>query len=539
MGPGQDLDQLVSAIDVDGIATIIGGDLVDGLASLALSEVSNTAYKALATQILRTRPEETLARKDVRAVLFGAMSNSKLDELADRLGLENRSALRGFDPGQDDSSWRRFLGFFGVDATGVAPFHAESPDEPIDVGFGLFPHQIRAANRVWQKLDGAHSRVILHMPTGAGKTRTAIHIVSRYLSTYEPGLVVWLATASELLDQAADAFKAAWPHLGNRTLDLVRYWGDYDGDILRTGDGLVIAGLQKLHALSQRDPIAPLQLGNKVRLVVVDEAHQSIAPTYANLINQLANAGSSHAVLGLTATPGRTWADIAKDELLAEFFDNTKVVLEVEGYDNPVTYLMSQGYLAKPTFRQIEYQASQELAQALSSVDGKAQELDDALAQKLILEASRNQAIIAELKRLIDTGHTRIIFFGASVRHAELISAALFMLGIDAPLVLGTTAPAVRRRAIKAFRERGKQAMVMCNFGVLTTGFDAPSTSAAVIARPTKSLVLYSQMVGRATRGPKAGGNEYCEVSTVVDVNLPGFGDVAEAFTNWEDVWDE
>ncbi|MEH0409495.1 hypothetical protein [Streptomyces scabiei] len=80
--------------------------------------------------------------------------------------------------------------------------------------------------------------------------------------------------------------------------------------------------------------------------------------------------------------------------------------------------------------------------------------------------------------------------------------------------------------------------MVLCNFGVLTTGFDAPAASAAVIARPTKSLVLYSQMVGRVIRGPKAGGTDTCEIVTVVNPELPGFGDVAEAFTNWEDVWE-
>lgn len=537
MGPGQDLDLLLEVIDADGIATIIGSDLVASLTSLSLQCVSDAAYRSLASQVLLTKSEETLARKEVRAVLFRAMTNKKLDELADRLGLSGPSGLKTFDPAQDDKSWQKFLGFFGIDTTGAVPFQIELPEEYIGVNFGLFPHQIRAANRVWQKLDGSHSRVILHMPTGAGKTRTAIHLVSRYLSIYEPGVVVWLATSSELLDQAADAFGAAWPSLGNRKIKLIRYWGDHDGDILGATDGLVIAGLQKLHALSQRDSIAPLKLGNKVKLVVVDEAHQSIAPTYAYLINQLANAGSSHSVLGLTATPGRTWADIAKDELLAEFFDNTKVLLEVEGYDNPVAYLMTEGYLAKPTFRQIEYHASQDLVDALSSLDARAQDLDEELIQKLALEVSRNQAIIAEVLRLIDEGHTRIIFFAASVRHAELMSAALFMLGIDAPLVLGTTASITRRRVIKSFREAGKRPMVLCNFGVLTTGFDAPGTSAAVIARPTKSLVLYSQMVGRATRGPKAGGNEHCVISTVIDVNLPGFGDVSEAFTNWEDVW--
>ena len=67
--------------------------------------------------------------------------------------------------------------------------------------------------------------------------------------------------------------------------------------------------------------------------------------------------------------------------------------------------------------------------------------------------------------------------------------------------------------------------------------FDAPRTSAAVIARPTKSLVLYSQMLGRALRGPLAGGNDQAEIITVVDTELPGFRDPAETFFNWEDVW--
>ena len=81
--------------------------------------------------------------------------------------------------------------------------------------------------------------------------------------------------------------------------------------------------------------------------------------------------------------------------------------------------------------------------------------------------------------------------------------------------------------------------MVIVNYGVLTTGFDAPATSAAVIARPTRSLVLYSQMVGRATRGTRAGGNDEAEIVTVVDPHLPGFGSIADAFKNWEDVWNE
>ena len=72
--------------------------------------------------------------------------------------------------------------------------------------------------------------------------------------------------------------------------------------------------------------------------------------------------------------------------------------------------------------------------------------------------------------------------------------------------------------------------MILCNYGILTTGFDAPQTSAIVIARPTKSYVLYAQMVGRGIRGIKAGGNKTCEISTVIDSNINDFIDITEVF---------
>ena len=79
--------------------------------------------------------------------------------------------------------------------------------------------------------------------------------------------------------------------------------------------------------------------------------------------------------------------------------------------------------------------------------------------------------------------------------------------------------------------------MALLNYGVLTAGFDAPATSCVVVARPTTSVVLYSQMVGRAMRGRRVGGNRYCEIHTVVDTNTPGFRSVADAFANWEELW--
>jgi len=58
---------------------------------------------------------------------------------------------------------------------------------------------------------------------------------------------------------------------------------------------------------------------------------------------------------------------------------------------------------------------------------------------------------------------------------------------------------------------------VLCNYGVLTTGFDAPSVRCVVVARPTASPILYEQMVGRGMRGPEFGGTKQCLVIDVDD----------------------
>jgi DNA repair protein RadD len=93
------------------------------------------------------------------------------------------------------------------------------------------------------------------------------------------------------------------------------------------------------------------------------------------------------------------------------------------------------------------------------------------------------------------------------VQHSEVLAAVLNMRGYKANSVTGNTPSQRRAHIIEQFKNDTDDVQILCNYGVLTTGFDAPQTSAAIIARPTKSLVLYSQMVGRAIRGKRAGGN--------------------------------
>ena len=148
----------------------------------------------------------------------------------------------------------------------------------------------------------------------------------------------------------------------------------------------------------------------------------------------------------------------------------------------------------------------------------------------------RNLTIISKIEQLAKA-HRRIIVFSSSVNHAHLISNVLRARGHDSKAITTQTSTIERSQSIEHFKSETPGTIILCNYGVLTTGFDAPQTSCAVIARPTKSLVLYSQMVGRAIRGLKAGGNQTAEIVTVVDQQLPGFGGVADAFKNWDDIW--
>ena len=90
-----------------------------------------------------------------------------------------------------------------------------------------------------------------------------------------------------------------------------------------------------------------------------------------------------------------------------------------------------------------------------------------------------------------------------------------------------------RGKIIEEFKEGDLN--IILNFGVLTTGFDAPMINTVIIARLTLSIVLYSQMVGRALRGPKNGGNIKNRLITLRD-NL-SHGNVDELFEKFESVW--
>jgi DNA repair protein RadD len=406
---------------------------------------------------------------------------------------------------------------------------------PAAADYALFKHQRNALRRLKQYLNSIEPRAVLHMPTGSGKTRTAMNWIAGHLRANEPTVVVWLANSEELCSQAADEFIKAWGHLGDREVDVYRLWGGREVAPSSLHDGLLVASFASVYGRIRQEGTWAARVGDAASLVIIDEAHQAIAPTYRLVLDALVARRPSTALLGLTATPGRTWNDPDKDAELAEFFSRQKVRLEVEGFDSPVDYLIDAGYLAKPTFTPIQHDGTAlsdtELTMLQESLDIPPQVLE-----RLADDEVRSLRIIRKTEELA-ARHDRVILFATNVAHAERLAAVLNIRGRASRCITASTPSATRKEAIQWFKSNDRGPRILTNYGVLSAGFDAPQTSAAIIARPTTSLVLYSQMVGRATRGPLAGGNDDAEIVTLIDTNLPGFGDMAESFTNWEDVW--
>lgn len=469
----------------------------------------------------------------LRDLIVSLVPKEKQSELEGRVGrLLSQTEMSQWTDGEV----RSLCDFFGVIDEDIIELPGDSEHRVVP-GYGLFDHQRAAVTTLMPLLREDDRRAVLHLPTGVGKTRTAMHMVSEVLRRNEPAVVVWLASGKELLEQAVSGFDEAWRHLGTRPLQVGSMWGSSEPDLDRFADGFLAVGLAKAWAmLSRSDSNWATRLSSRVRLVVFDEAHQSIARTYRRIADEL-TLDYRCALLGLTATPGRTWVDIDADGELAEFFSGNKVTLDVPG-DNPIDFLIESGYLARPIFRTLLAQPGlsiddRELARISGSLD-----IPAGIVTALSMSEQYVTAVLEAIEELLRSDHRRILVFAATVAHARVLTAVLIARGVRSEAVTGLTPTRARDRTIRAFRsDDDEMPMVLVNFGVLTTGFDAPKASAAVIARPTKSLVLYSQMVGRVIRGPKAGGTDSCEIVTVVDPSLPGFGDVAAAFLNWEDVW--
>lgn len=376
-----------------------------------------------------------------------------------------------------------------------------------------------------------YSRCIVQMPTGSGKTRTAIEVASEVLNNSKRN-VLWLANTQELCDQAYETFLDIWHFNRRSNCQAINHLYAENISHLSDFNEFHVSTLQSLNNDKALNEFLENKLDlEKLELVIVDEAHISIAPTYKKLIEKLLVKGAK--LIGLTATPGRQLKiEEQKDQnkTLSDFYFNKLFSLNTPN-GNTIDYLRDIGVLASTKFHSIEGSTLEKFLSEKEIEDCKTNyTLPKKLEKILTNEPIRNAVIFDKLVELLNLGK-KIIFFATSIEHSKLISTMLKMKGFSSAHIDGNTGQ-IRKTLIDKFKSNEIQ--ILCNYGVLSTGFDEPKIDVVFMTRPTNSIVLYSQIIGRGLRGPLIGGTESCEIYSVVD-NIIDLPDNNEIFNYFED----
>lgn len=431
--------------------------------------------------------------------------------------------------------------------------------------FELLDYQFYIKQRVLTVLNSGIplQRMLVHMPTGTGKTKTSMHIITHYInfSLEKKGLVLWIAHTTELLMQAYVTFENVWYHLGNGDIKAYKIWGSMDlPDGEEPLDGIAFCGISKLMSIAKSHPSEFERIKKNCRLIVFDEAHRASAQETKKIIEEIMtmkNGYENRNMMGLSATPGRTTEESYANDDLPNMFDNRLIGIDAETLNrvnlgplkalnttaetNIIKYFQQRRILAELTVERLEYidkfskEELERLKKDLAVIRNKNRvEYSSQQLHVLATNKTRNLEILRRLRRLNEEGIPTIVF-ACNVLHAKMLSSMLKVENIPNSLVIGDMEPTERKNAISQFKDRESKVNIIINYDVLTTGFDSTNIKCVFITRPTKSVVLYSQMIGRGLRGPLMGGNKECLLIDVKD-NIESF-DSDEAFSHFDAYW--
>lgn len=330
---------------------------------------------------------------------------------------------------------------------------------PTPTGTVLRPYQSEAIASIGAKL-GQHRSTLLVMATGTGKTTVFGEVARTW-----PGRVLVLAHRDELITQARG-------RLAEMTGE---YVGTEQAGLRAQSERLVVGSVQSL-----RPERLARFAADWASLIVVDEAHHSVAKSYRTVLDHFPGAR----VLGVTATPDRS------DELaMNRVFESLAYVYDI------------QDGIRDKWLVPVSCQMVQVAGVDLSAVKTTAGDLNQGQLDAVMASEEALHGIAKPTLEL--AGDRRTILFTTSVDNAHRLAEVLnrYRPG-SARAVDGGTAHDLRRATLAAHK-RG-EFQFLANVGVLTEGYDDPGVACIAMGRPTKSRALYTQCIGRGLRtGPE------------------------------------
>lgn len=430
--------------------------------------------------------------------------------------------------------------------TPYSPIDRNDPDIDIPKEFlCLHNYQKRVKDTSTKLLiEDEKKRFLIHMPTGSGKTKTCVESMIDYMRTVvsEEGFIIWFAHSKELCEQSYDTLKNMWQFRGDEPLDFYKVFGDTDinTELINKKRAVLFIGFQKFNSILSSSKAIALsfrtKIANQAKLVVVDEAHKSMAPTYKSAIDYCQSNFSDCKLIGLTATPGRSNEGSAENVFLANYFDDTLISIKDENgviQNDPLTYLQQENVLAEIDKVVLEFDLMVN-SRFPTNPEELSQTQIDLIANQAVINPTRNIQILESVKECLnDESKESILIFAGSTDHCVILKMIFNKEGIESQYVLGSTGKEDRNKIISDFKD--KKLKVLINYSVLSTGFDAPKLNTLIIARTINSNILGSQIIGRALRGEKNGGNKKNQIIVLKD-NLTGL-DPSFLFSYWEEFW--
>ena len=326
----------------------------------------------------------------------------------------------------------------------------------------LRPYQEVAINDAADALD-KHGNTLVVAPTGAGKTIMLSALVGKRRSVSKDVLI--LQHRDELVSQNSTKFQRVNPKLSASYVNASQK--DWGGD----------AVFAMVQTLSRENNLKHMP---KVDLIVVDEAHHTVADTYQRIINAAKRANEGVQVVGFTATPNR-----GDKKGLRDVFTNCSHQIEI-------STLIREGFLVPPKTFVVDVGVQDELR----DVRKTASDFDMADVEKIMNRRAINKRVVEEW--LDKAGDRKTIVFCSTIRHAEDVCEEFVGQGVIAHVVTGNT-PSNDREEILHDLAHG-ETQVVVNVAVLTEGFDAPPVSCVILTRPCSYKSTMVQMIGRGLR---------------------------------------
>ena len=343
--------------------------------------------------------------------------------------------------------------------------------------FELRPYQETLLRQVQHGLAAEpKARLMLQLPTGGGKTVIAGALLADWL--HDGRKAVWLTHRKELAEQTRRMLTDA----GVSAITNVNWTPGEDAPYM--AGGAVILMAQTVGRRNARREVWNRYDAND--LLAIDEAHHAAAPGWERAMQQWPGP-----IVGMTATPWR----LSEKEGFDHLFDGLLCgpqTAELQALDTPAL-CWAQVFIPPPEQR----------------IAGGAVDHTGDYTEAGIERANRDRPDIMTAGALQfwqkHAADRPTIAYAVSVDHAHNLAAVLNEAGVPAAVILGDTNREERDRAIAGFKDGSIKVLV--NVAVATEGFDLPDASCVIIARPTLSLALYLQMVGRGLRPKRNGGN--------------------------------